>query len=418
MPDPLHSATLARVKIIYLHQYFLTPEMAGATRSYEMARRLVRAGHEVHMITSDQRARPSASKWRVSTEGGIKVHWANVRYGNEMGFGRRLLSFVRFAVAASSRSLRLEGDVIFATSTPLTIALPALFTSMVKRIPFVFEVRDLWPDVPIAIGAIRNPIAIWAARKLESLTYRRAAAIVALAPGMRDDIIAKGIPPEKLYVIPNGCDLDVFGNAPTDGLPRNKFPWLGQRKMVLFAGTIGMVNGVDYLVRLAAHVATTKPEVRFVVIGEGRERDVVHALAEQEGVLGISFFMLPAVPKRELVGWLKSADMIVALFTGPRIVWKDGVQNKLFDALAAGKPIANNFDGWQSRVAEDAKVGITLDPVNIGKAAGQLLAALADEAWLSAVPARARLLAEGPFNRDRLAEQLEQVLRGVAAARS
>lgn len=405
------------MKIIYLHQYFLTPEMAGGTRSYEMARRLVRAGHEVHMITSDQRARPNATKWRVSTEAGIRVHWANVRYGNEMGFARRLLSFVRFAIAAGSHSVRLEGDVLFATSTPLTIALPALFTSTVKRIPFVFEVRDLWPDAPIALGTIRNPIAIWAAKKLESLTYRRAAAIVALAPGMREDIIAKGIPPEKVSVIPNGCDLDVFGNVATRVSPRDNCLWLGTRKMVLYAGTIGLVNGVDYLVRLAARVAATDPEVRFVIIGEGRERDVVQALAKREGVFGSSLFMLLPMPKRELVAWLKSANMIVSLATGPRIVWKDGVQNKFFDALAAGKPIANNFDGWQSRVAEDAKVGLTLDPKNIDKAAGQLLAALADEPWLRSVPARARELAEGPFNRDRLAEQLEQVLRGVAAAK-
>lgn len=398
------------MKIIYLHQYFLTLDMAGGTRSYEMARRLVRAGHEVHMITSDQKADNATGGWRETTEGGIKVHWVNVRYGNEMSFSRRLLAFAHFAIAACWRAARLDGDIIFATSTPLTIAIPALFASLVNRIPFVFEVRDMWPDVPIAMGAIKNPAAVRLARLLELTAYKRATHVVALAPGMRDDIVAKGIPGGKVSVIPNGCDLDVFAAASLWPSPRERFAWLGRRKLVLYAGSIGAVNGVEYLARLARRVAETDPDVRFVVIGGGRDREAVRALAEREGVLDANFFMIAALPKRELVAWLQAADLIVALITGPPVVWKDAVQNKFFDALAAGKPIASNFDGWQCRVAEEAKVGVTLHPTDTDVAAGQLLAALGDGAWLEAVPARARKLAEGRFNRDRLAGELERVL--------
>ena len=406
------------MKIIYLHQYFLTPSMAGGTRSYEMARRLVRAGHQVHMVTTDQRSSGNAPDWRESNEAGILVHWANVPYSNHMNVAQRLAAFAVFAMKATAMAARLDADVLFATSTPLTIAIPALLTSAWKRIPFVFEVRDMWPDVPIAMGVIRNPLVTRLARWLEKLTYRRAAHVVALAPGMREDIIAKGIAAEKVSVIPNGCDLDVFSAPPGHASPREEFAWLGKRKLVLFAGTIGLVNGVDYLVRLARGVSVVDPEVRFAVIGAGRERDAVRALAQREGVLNQNFFMLDAVPKTELARWLHAADLIVALFTGPRVIWKDAVQNKFFDALAAGKPIANNFDGWQSRIAADAGIGLILDPQDIEQAAQQLVAALHDESWLSSVPDKARALAEGPFNRDTLALQLQDVLAKAATYRT
>jgi glycosyltransferase involved in cell wall biosynthesis len=271
----------------------------------------------------------------------------------------------------------------------------------------------MWPDVPIAIGAIRNPILVWLARWLERMTYRRAAYVVALAPGMREDIIAKGVPAEKITVIPNGCDLDVFASSDRGGSPRTDFAWLGDRKMLIFAGTLGLVNGVDYLVRLAHQVARLDPEIRFVVIGGGREKDAIRSLAGREGVLDRNFFMIEPMPKRELARWLSAADMAVALFTGPRAVWKDAVQNKFFDALAAGKPISNNFDGWQSRIATEADVGLILNPEDTVIAAQALVGALHDETWLAGVPGRARILAEGRFNRDQLAVQLEHVLEEI-----
>ena len=403
------------MKIIYLHQYFLTPEMAGGTRSYEMARRLVAAGHEVRMITTDQRGTPGAPAWRQTNEHGIDVHWANVAYGNEMSSFRRIAAFLRFAFKATAMATRGDADVIFATSTPLTIAIPAILASAWIRRPFVFEVRDMWPDVPIQIGAIRNPLLIWAARSLELTAYRRAAHVVALAPGMKEDIVAKGIPAEKVSVIPNGCDLDLFSRE-AEQSPRMNFDWLGNRKLVLFAGTFGLVNGVDYLVRVAREFVAIDPNVRFVVIGAGRERDAVRRSAEAAGVLDKSFFMLDAMPKRDLAKWLHAADIHIALFTGPRVVWKDAVQNKFFDALAAGKPIANNFDGWQTRIAVEAGVGLLLDPVDVAEAARHLAATLGDDAWLAAVKARAQALANGQFSRDFLASILERTLARLVPA--
>jgi glycosyltransferase involved in cell wall biosynthesis len=398
------------MKILYLHQYFITPDSAGGTRSYEMARRLVAAGHEVHMITSDGQGNFSGSGWRETNEAGIHVHWSKVRYSNHMGFARRLIAFSNFALKSTVKAIMLKGDIIFATSTPLTIAFPALLASSWNHLPFVFEVRDMWPDVPIAIGAVRNRILKRLARWLELTTYKRSAHIIALAPGMREDIIAKGIPAEKVSVIPNGCDLDVFSAISESASPRHQHAWLCERKLVIYAGTVGRANGVDYLVRLAREVAVIDPEIRFVVFGGGREWEAVYKLAHKLGIIDRNFFMFASLPKKQIASWLRAADVHVALMRGPRSYLKDAVNNKFFDALAAGKPIANNFDGWQSRIAEEAGVGLIIDPEDIPAAAQCLVEKLHDEEWLRQIPGRARELAEGRFSRDRLALQLEAVL--------
>lgn len=395
------------MKILYLHQYFVTPFTGGATRSYELGRRLVEFGHEVNVVTTRQAG--GKGFWSRSVESGITVHWANIAYDNTMSFPRRILAFLGFSALATWKALRIKADVIYATSTPLTIAIPALIASTLKGVPFVFEVRDIWPDVPIAIGALRNPALVWAARRLERITYKRAAHIVALSPSMKDSIVAKGVPEEKVSVITQGCGVALLSSSEGPS-PREEFSWLGARKMVLYGGALGLVNGVDYVVRLAAEVRKIAPDIRFVIIGGGKEREAIANEAKRLGVLDDSLFIFDAMPKASLARWMLAADMHMALFTGPRAVWKDVAQNKFFDAIAAGKPIANNFDGWQSQFTAKEGIGIFLDPQDTKGAAARLVAALHDEAWLSSVAAKDRVFAEGPFNWQNLARALEERL--------
>ena len=396
--------------IIYIHQYFNTPDMSGGTRSFEMARRLVAAGHRVSMITSNREA-AAHSGWYTTKEAGIDVHWLPVAYSNRMLYPKRVLAFVRFAIASARRAASIRGDVIFATSTPLTIAIPALYASWRQNIPMVFEVRDMWPAVPIAMGVIRSPLLVWLARLLERTAYRRSSHIVALAPGMKVDVVATGIPAERVTVIPNGCDLDVFGKTlPKEIGPRVKHDWLTDRKLVVFTGTLGKANGVSYLARVAACVKAIDPEIRFVVVGDVAEAPNVRSTAMQCGVLDSTFFMFPSVPKHEAAQWVRGADMVMCLFTGPRVIWKDAVQNKFFDAVAAGKPTASNFEGFQSLVAVEHGIGVILDPNDHTKAAKQLVGTLNDVQWLAGVKSRSRVLAEGDFSRDVLANRLLAVL--------
>lgn len=398
------------MRIVYLHQYFVTPRMAGGSRSYEMARRLVAAGHEVHMVTSDQEPDSGTRDWRESEEAGIHVHWTPVPYDNRMSFGERMRAFLDFAWRAARRAAGLRCDIVFATSTPLTIALPAVYAARRSGAPMVFEVRDLWPAVPIAIGALRNPVAIRAALWLERFAYRNATRIVALAPGMRDEIVATGFPVERISVIPNGCDLDVFADSGAGVALRRQHAWLGDRPLLVYTGAFGPINGMDYLVRLAAAMKRIDPEVRVVAVGGGRDFERTRALAAEAGVLDDSFYLTGVLPKHETAKWTLAADMTIALITGPRIVWRDAVQNKFFDSLAAGKPVVNNFPGWQSTIAEEAGAGLIVSQTDTDEAAAQVVRALRDREWLQRAGRAARRLASERFDRDLLAAQLAGVL--------
>ncbi len=387
--------------------------MIGSTRSYELGRRLVELGHEVHIVTTDRQAEAgSTSKWRHSIEAGIHVHWTPVSYVNDMSYRQRIQAFFVFAYRAAIKAASLGGDVVYATSTPLTIALPAVYATRRNRIPMVFEVRDLWPEVPIALGALSSPLTIGLARWLQKFAYRNSARIVALAPGMKQSIVDSGYPEGNVTVIPNGCDIDFFSGREESGSAlRLSHDWLGSRPMVLYCGAIGLVNGVDYLVRLADRAREIDPEVRFVVIGKGRDAGSVREAARQAGVLGETLFFLGGLPKNDVADWHAAADMTIALISGPEILWRHATQNKFFDSLAAGRPIANNFNGWQAQVAESAGAGLILDPVDTDGAANTLVRHLRDEDWMRKAGSAGRELARIRFERGQHAAQLCDVLR-------
>jgi glycosyltransferase involved in cell wall biosynthesis len=401
------------MRILYLHQYFTTPQMTGGTRSYEIARRLVNHGHEVHMVTSARDPRPNASRdWTESEEAGIRVHWLPVPYSNHMRYRDRIAAFARFAFAAARKASRLRADVVYATSTPLTIAIPAIRAARVQGVPMVFEVRDLWPEVPIAIGALRNPAAIAAATWLERVAYRNAAHVVALSPGMRDGVVAAGYPASRVTVIPNSCDRDLFDVGPEPGLAiRAQYAWLGDRPMLLYAGTLGLVNGVAYLARLAAEVARADSEIRFVVLGDGREQEMVRRVAASLGVLDVNFFMLPSAPKASMPAWLSAATIATSVCIDVPVVWVNSA-NKFFDTLAAGRPVAINYNGWQADLLRESGAGLVLDR-DPAVAARQLVGAINDADWLQRASDAARHLAADRFDRDRLTDQLEQILLSV-----
>jgi len=215
-------------------------------------------------------------------------------------------------------------------------------------------------------------------------------------------------------VIPNGCDLEMFEPDPTARAQVNSWQsMLGDGPLVVFTGTIGRANGLGYLVGVAAHMKAVAPDARFVVVGEGADRGRVEEQARMAGVLGSSMFFVGHVPKPVAAKWILASDVIVCLFTGPRVVWKDAVQNKFFDALAAGKPTASNFEGFQSVVARDADIGIIMDPKSPDQGAQQLFSLIRNHAWIAGVSQRSGKLATQRFSRDQLASELSEVLRSV-----
>lgn len=382
--------------------------MSGGTRSYEMARRLVQWGHEVHIVTS-WRKPCEQQNWFEENIDGIHVHWLPIPYDNTMGFWRRLQAFFRFAIQAGSRAAEIGGDVVFATSTPLTIALPGAFASWRLKVPMVFEVRDLWPEVPIAMGFLRNPLSKAAARWLEKFAYSRAARIIALSEGMADGITATGYPRKKVSVIPNSADLDLFRyDAEGSKRFRQTHAELGNGPLVLYPGTLGRVNGVTYLAHLAKGMLAHRPDVRFVVIGEGVEAPLVKDTAKKLGVLNVNFFQYPPMPKRTLVDAFSDASVIISLVIDEPALWANSA-NKFFDALASGTAIAINYQGWQAHLLRASDAGVVLD-TDPDTAVLPLLDLLNTPNRIAECGYRARELAEQRFDRNHLARQLEKVL--------
>jgi glycosyltransferase involved in cell wall biosynthesis len=408
------------LQVLYIHQYFNTPEMPGGTRSYEMARRLVAVGHDVHVITSQRELdRQTVNKWRVTEIDGIYVHWFPVRYSNKMSYKRRMWAFLHFAWVAGRRARKIGGDVVFATSTPLTVAFPGTYVSKALKIPMVFEVRDLWPELPIATGVLRNPFLIRLARRFEHFAYFHSTHVVALSPGMKAGIVKSGYPESQISVIPNGCDNSLFGNTDVDGktfltqyLPSVEGP------IVTYAGALGVINGVGYLVDIAAAMLKLDPSVRFVIIGTGKEEENIRAKARKLGVLKQNLWMLPRMLKQDMPKVLSASTLATSLFIDLPEMWNNSA-NKFFDALAAGCPVMINYQGWQAELLRKTGSGLTVPARDPEDAARKLHDFLQDKSRLAKAGKAARNLAEEEFDRDKLARKLLTVLeRAVQDRRS
>jgi glycosyltransferase involved in cell wall biosynthesis len=399
------------VRITYIHQHFRTLAMVGGTRSYEFARRLVERGHEVHVIAGE----PDGVRARVSTESGIVVHWLPVPYDNSMTYRRRLWVFVDFVGRAAAVAGRLRHDLVFATSTPLTVAIPGAYAALRRGVPMVLEVRDVWPEVPIAVGALRSPVSRWAAQRLEAWAYHRAAHVIALSPGMADSI-RRRFADVAVTVVPNSCDRALFADADRAGLSlRRATPWLEDRPLVLYAGTLGVANGVEYLVHMAARLADTDPDVRIVILGDGRVRDEVQTLAAELGVLDQNLFMLGPVAKAEVVAFFGACDLAISLFINiPEL--GNNSPNKVFDAFAAGRPVAVNHGGWIAELIAASGAGLVLPPDDPGGAAAAVAAFVRDRAECAAARTAAYALARDRFDRDLLFHDFERVLIGAVAS--
>jgi len=395
------------VRICYLHQYFKTPSMSGGTRSFEMARRLVAAGHEVAMVTSDPSPRADGGT-RITREEGIEVHWIPVPYSNSMSYPRRVRAFLSFAMRAARVASAIPCDVVFATSTPLTIALPAARAASRHRVPLVFEVRDLWPALPVAMGALRNPLLRRAARRLERFAYARSTRVVALSPGMRVGIEAAGFPGDRIATIPNGADLELFARRPEEGRAFRREHGIPQDAVtVLYAGTFGRINGVEHLVQIARELSGD-PRVHFLLVGEGFERERVERAAAEAGVLGRTLTLLPALPKSEVRRAFWASEVATSLFI-PLPEMEANSANKFFDGLSAGCCLAINYGGWHEQLLAEHDAGFRL-PRDPAAAAALLREWCGRPQRLEEAGRNARRLAEERFSRDRLAGELEGVL--------
>jgi len=396
------------MKIIYLHQYFNTPEMSGGVRSYDIAKHLVKNGHTVEMVTTN-RSFSNRSGWKISNESGINVHWFSLFYSNKLSYFKRLLAFFSFAYHAAKKGSKLQGDVVFATSTPLTIAIPALYISWKKSIPMVFEVRDLWPDVPIAVGVIRNPIVKYLAKLLESYTYKKSQAVIALSDGMKDGICKAGCKENKIVVIPNFSNIELFSTKNIGKEFRAEREWLKDSPLFIYTGAFGMINGVDYLVDIAEQLALLKSDIKILLIGGGKEYDNIILYAQKKNILNKNLFIEGYISKSELPQVLAAADLASNTVINVPELWHNS-GNKFFDALASGTPVLINYGGWQADLINAEDAGIITFGLTLNQAAIKIHDFLHDKERLRRSSKNARIIAKKYFDKGDLVKKVEQTL--------
>ena len=388
------------MRILYLHQFFITRDGVGGTRSYEFARRFVARGHQVRMVT--------AGAGRKTVDGievvGVRGGYADYVRATGVSYPRRMLAFARFAASACAAAVRgPRPDVVYATSPPLTLALPALIAARRWRAPLVFEVRDLWPEAPIQMGALRNPLLRWIARRLEELVYRRATRIVALSPGIRDGVLAAGMPVGKVALVPNASDLELFSPA-VDGSAVRAQLGLGDRFTVSYFGTMGAANDLAQVLDAAALL----PDVAFVLMGDGKLRGELERRAPANVL-----FPGPAAGKAEVAQLAAASDCCLTVFKDVPILSTNS-PNKLFDTFAAGRPAIVNMDGWMRELVERNAAGLYARAGDGADLAAQIAKLRDDPELARRLGANARSLAEREFDRDLLVERLLDVLAKAA----
>ncbi len=394
----------------------MTPRGASGTRSYEFARTLIARGHEVtvvcgaHAHSGLELPYDAARGWHRGDVDGIDVISLPLAYANRDGLVRRGWTFLRFALRSVRLALQLDYDLAFATSTPITAVIPGLAAKWFRGKPFVFEVRDLWPELPRALG-LRNPFVLGGMSLLEFLGYRSADACIGLSPGIVDGIRARADGRLPVAMIPNGCDLEVFHPARR---ARLTLPGIGPQDFVAgFTGAHGVANGLDALLDVAAELKRRgDARVKLAFIGDGKEKERLAALAAERGLANCLFF--PPVPKAELGAITASLDCGLMVLKDIPAFYRGTSPNKFFDYLAAGIPVVNNYPGWLAGLIRDNECGIVVPPGDPVAFADALQRLAADPAAGRIMGAAARALGEKEFARPLLAARFADTLETVA----
>jgi glycosyltransferase involved in cell wall biosynthesis len=378
------------MKIIYIHQYFKTPEEGGAIRSWHLAGALAKAGHEVELITSHNK-----NIYEEKMINGFRVHYLPVPYKNNFGSFKRILSFIRFSRLAYRKAKEFkDADLCYASSTPLTVGLTALNLKAKLGLPFYFEVRDLWPEAPIQMGAIRNYFVKRYLYNLEKRIYQQAEKIIALSPGIREGVL-KIVPAKDVVMIPNMSDCDFFKMEEKSDTLLAKYGIAKDRFVISYTGSLGKANKVEFFLDIAEATAKNHLPVVFLIAGEGSQAEALKAKANIKQQNNVIF--IGSGGKKFVREILTISDATYTSFDTKAIL-ETNSPNKFFDSLAAGKLTIVNTKGWLKELLENNESGFYADPLNPSDFLKRLIPFLEDKNLLRRYQKNARNLAEKEFS--------------------
>jgi len=402
------------MRILYFHQHFSTPMGSTGTRSFEMAKRLLHHGHQVTMVCGSYDGGVtgiSASFNKGIRRGnveGIDVVELELPYSNKDNFLQRTLTFLRFAKRCIRIALFSEYDVLFATSTPLTAGIPGIFARWLRRKKFVFEVRDLWPEIPKAMGVISNPWVLGAMSALEWISYKSAHKLIGLSPGMVDGIIRRGIEPENVRMISNGCDLDLFAPIQQDSVytDHEQPPQL----TAIFSGAHGLANGLDAVIDAAACLKKRQSTgIKILLVGRGSQKEALIKRVSEEQLEEIVEFH-DSISKSKMPDIFAEVDLGLQILANIPAFYHGTSPNKYFDYISAGLPVLINYPGWLADQVREYGCGYPIHPNDPEAFASALEQARHDKSTslLKDMKYNARQLAESQFNRVDLSDQWVQ----------
>jgi glycosyltransferase involved in cell wall biosynthesis len=409
------------MRILYLSQYFPPEVGATQTRSYEMARNLVRLGHQVTVLTEVPNHPsgniPPAYRGKLyerANMDGVEVIRVWVKTAPEKTLATRMLFYLTYMVGATLAGLFLTPgrfDLVYASSPPLFVGGAALALSHLRRAPMVFEVRDLWPESAVQLGELGSACAIRLATRLEETCYLRARHIVVVTEGIRARLLERGYPAEKLTVIPNGANIDLYTPQALNLELRRMWGIEPERFVVLYAGLHGLAHGLETAL-LAADELRARPEVLFLFVGDGPQKAALIERARQMGLPNVLFH--DALPEEKLPAAIAMAD--VGLDTRRRLGISQGtLPVKMFSYMACARPVLLSTEGESAELLRRAGAGVAVPPEDPATLARAILELQADHALRAELGRRGRAFVEAHYSRQGFARQLEQVLLSLLA---
>ncbi len=400
--------------ILLIHQAFAALNEPGGTRHYEMARSFVKHGHRVTVITSPVsyltgKTDIGNSRWlsREEPEPGLQILRTYTYPALHRSFFHRLLSFFSFMFSSFFVGLGVKNvDVIWGTSPPIFQGWTAWLLARLKGVKFLFEVRDLWPAFAIVMNVLKNPLLIRLSNWLERFLYRHADLLVVNSPGFIKHIEDRG--GRIIQLVPNGVDPEMFDPA-NDGGQFRQAHHLQKKFIALYAGAHGVSNDLE-VVLAAASICSSDPRIMYVLVGDGKEKANLQKLSQDMGLTNV--FFLPPVAKEEMSGVLAAADACIAILK-PVEMYKTTYPNKVFDYMAAGRPVVCAIDGVIREVIETARAGIFVPPGNARALADAVMHLSTHSREGSQMGSNGREYVAQHFNRASLSQLMERLLSNL-----
>ena len=397
--------------ILIIHQAFASLNEPGGTRHHEFARLLMAHGHQVTVIASPV-SYITGSAFRASvssevTEDKVTILRASVYDAHHRSFLHRIVAFFSFMLSSFWVGLGVKNvDLVWGTSPPIFQGVTAWVLARIKGAKFLFEVRDLWPQFAIAVGVLKNPVLILLSEWLERFLYRRADRVMVNSPGFLEPVTSRGA--KRVELIPNGADPSMF-DPNNDGMEFRRSNQLMDKFVVLYAGAHGMSNDLEVVLDAAA-LLVDRNDIQLVLLGDGKEKPALMARAQKKDLTNVTF--LPSVPKTEMVSALAGADACLAILK-PLEEYKTTYPNKVFDYMAAGRPVVLAIDGVIREVVEAAGCGIFAAPGSADEVANAIRQLAADKKESRIMGLQGRDYLQKNFSRAAIGEKLLGLLEDL-----